>query len=263
MIESIDHILVHVEDAKERTRQMEELFGIEAYIQPYDYRYFTSAMFRFGNVDIEILQMGEREGFAPYLYGIAFAPVFESWKTIEMLQQKQIPHTLPSKIEVPYHDSTLVWQAITLGGFLDDAFSIPYSTGYMAGNNPLAKGMAKFFDGLMGMGSMRKMATKKIGTSILFFCEYLTNPKALRDKATQSIKDIGGGTYAIECVETIMIETKEQTLWQSLGNPKDPHSPTLTFIPSQQNRLKQIVLKSTNSYNNKEIKLGELSFLLL
>ena len=262
MIKSLDHILIHTATAENTLDEIEKVFGIKAYIPLTQYGYFRSAMLCFGNVDIEIVEMGEKRGFEPYLYGLAFEPLHPSWETIDALQTRAIPHTLPLKVHAKNGDISFSWSIITLGDLLDDGAKVPYGTNWMFGNNFYSHMMSRFFSTLMKSDALSKASTKDVGESSLFFCEYHDMPQKHRDEARTAFIQ-NGGKYDLAGVENVMIEKKpNNTSWEKLGTPLSKDSVLFEFMESDKNRLNHIRLKSKKPYDNKEITIGNVRFVI-
>lgn len=255
MIKRIDHILIHTPTVQKTIKEFEKVFGIEAVGPLKHYTYFSSGMFDFGNVAIEIVQMGEKKDFEPYLYGVAFEPEVSSWETIDKLDKKSIPHTLPLLAKA---DNNLSWTTISMSGLLDNPALIPYGNKGAVGNNFLTHMMAKFFSKLMEVKFIAQSMVKDIGKSSVFFCEYHDIPKI----ESRSLKE-EENPYGITGVASIMIEKKEDNnTWEILGKPTDKTSVSLEFTASIENRLKHIVLNTTRDYNDKDIMIGDVKFRL-
>jgi len=244
MIKSIDHIIIHTPDAKQTLQEIEEAFGLKAYVPITDYGYFTSAIVRFGNSDIELLEMGDKKDFKPYLYGLALEGHKEPWELLEDLNAQKIAHTLP--FTTSPKNSSLSWTTLSLKGLLDN----PTPTAYgLSSKNFLTTKVAKFFDWLFSKDAIAKAMIKDIGESAVFFVKYhddLKKPPTNMDSVS---------------IKTIVIErTKSNDNWQRLGQPKDENSPKLTFIESEKNKLSHIVL---NSDKEGELFIGDVKFVLV
>ncbi|MCB4759033.1 MAG: hypothetical protein LGB78_08490 [Sulfurovum sp.] len=263
MIKTIDHIIIHTPTPQKTLSEMEDAFGIKAYVPLRDYGYFQSAMIRFANVDIEILKMGEKEDFVPYLYGIAFEPTKSVWQTIDVLEKEQISHSLPSKTTVSYDDISLSWSAITLDKLLDNAIKVPCGNGYMYANNWLGKSMARLTDKLMKVDTIRKAVLKDVGRGMVFFCVYEPYPKKERKMASKALMDSDGGKYKIAKVQSIVIKRdKQHSTWDKLSLFQDENSAQIEFETSEVNKISHVVLKSSEDYHDKEIMIGDVRFVL-
>lgn len=257
MIERIDHILIHTATPEKTLAEMEKAFGIKAYIPLTQYGFFRSAMLCFGNVDIEIVEMGDKKGFEPYLYGVAFAPSTSSWNTIDALQTQAILHSLPVRI----YAESFSWTSISLGGFLDHEMKVPYGTNWMFGNNFYAHMMSRLFSTLMKSDTISKASGKDKGEASLFFCEFHDFPEDRAKAKKAFLQD--GGKYGLAGVESIMIEKEpDNRLWEKLGAPISKDSAILAFTQSDKNRLNHIRLTSRNSYYDKEIMIGDVKFVI-
>ncbi len=257
MIDRIDHILIHTATPEETLDEIEKAFGIEAYIPLTQYGFFRSAMLCFGNVDIEVVEMGEKKGFEPYLYGVAFEPSKPSWETIDALQTQAIPHSLPVRI----YTETFSWTSISLGGFLDHEMKMPYGTNWMFGNNFYAHMMSRLFSTLMKSDAISKASGKDKGEASLFFCEFHDMPED-RAKAKEAFLQ-DGGKYGLVRVESIMIEKKpDNNAWKKLGSPASKESVSFEFMESDKNRLHAIRLKAKESYHDRVIMIGDVKFVI-
>ena len=90
MIKNIDHILIQTPNATETLQEIEDTFGLKAFVPVTHYGYFTSAIVRFGNTDIEVVELGDKKDFKPYLYGIALASTKPCWGLLADLNKKNI-----------------------------------------------------------------------------------------------------------------------------------------------------------------------------
>ena len=261
MIKSVDHILIHSATPEKTLSEIEKAFGIKAYIPLTQYGFFRSAMLCFGNVDIEVVEMGTKKDFKPYLYGIAFEPSTSSWETIDTLQTHTVAHTLPIKIDAEANDTKFSWTSISLGGFLDNEMKMPYGTNWMFGNNIYGHIISNLFSTLMKSNTISKVSGKDKGDASLFFCEFHDLPEN-RAKAKEAFLQ-DGGKYGLSGIESIMIEKESSnTAWERLGIPKDESSVQLKFIESDKNRLHSIVLHAEETYGNKEIVIGDVKFIV-
>lgn len=262
MIKSIDHILIHTPTPEKTLDEIEKVFGIEAYVPLTQYSYFRSAMLCFGNVDIEIVEMGEKKGFEPYFYGVAFEPEKSSWETVDALQTCTIAHTLPVRVHAEANNVSFSWTSISLGGFLDNIIKVPYGTNWMFGNNLYTHMMSRLFSTLMKSDTISKASVKDPGEASLFFCEYHDIAQENRAKVREIFLQ-NGGTYALTGVEAIMIEKEPNNRsWKKLGAPISKDSAVLAFMESDKNRLNHIRLTSRNSYYDKVIMIGDVKFVI-
>jgi hypothetical protein len=241
MIKSIDHIIIHTPDAKQTLQEIEEAFGLKAYVPITDYGYFTSAIVRFGNTDIELLEMGDKKDFKPYLYGLALEGHKEPWALLEDLNAQKIAHTLPFTTRPK--NSFLSWTTLSLKGLLDN----PTPTAYgLSSKNFFTTKIAKFFDWLFSKDAIAKAMIKDIGESAVFFVNYHDDFK----KPQMDIETLS--------INAIMIERiSSNDKWEMLGQPSDGGSPKLAFIESDKNRLSHIVL---NSDKEGALFIGDVKF---
>ena len=255
MIQRVDHIIILTPDPYETSKQIEEAFGLLA--PPVkEFGMFASTMFTFGNVNIEVIKLGDKQSFKPYLYGVAFEPNKEPWELLEDLKVSDIEHTLPIKQVT----QMVSWTNVMLKGLLDK--EIPSSYG-MQKNNTFNRYLAKFFEKLMGLNFVVKALMKDVGESMIFFCTYDERIKAYQEYSQKVFSAFAGGTYGLKGVESIIIENeKSNTAWERLGMPKDDSSVQLAFIESDKNRLHSIILHAEKSYDNKEIMIGDVKFVI-
>ena len=255
MIKKIDHLIILTPDPYETSKQIEEAFGLVA-PPVMEFGMFVSAMFTFGNVNIEVLKLGDKQSFKPYLYGIAFEPNKEPWELLDDLKQANIEHTLPIKQST----QMVSWTNIMLKGLLDK--EMPSSYG-MQKNTTFSRYLAKFFEKLMGFDFVVKALMKDVGESMVFFCSYDERIKAYQAYSQKVFSAFDGGTYGLKGVESIIIEKeKSNTAWERLGTPQDEASVQLAFIESDKNRLHSIVLNAEKPYDNKEIMIGDVKFVI-
>ena len=261
MIKSVDHILIHTATPEKTLDEIETAFGIKAYIPLTQYSYFRSAMLCFGNVDIEVIEIGEKKDFEPYLYGVAFEPSKSSWETIGALQTQTIAHTLPLTMHATYGGDKFSWTIISLDSLLDNVPKVPYGTSWMFGDNFYAHMMSALFSNMMKSDVISKASTKDTGAASIFFCKYTNLPSGREESRETFIKD--SGKYGLKGIESIMIEKeKSNTSWERLGSPKDDSSVQLAFKESNKNRLHSIVLQAEKNYDNKEIMIGDVRFVI-
>ncbi len=173
MIQKIDHLIILTPDPYETSKQIEEAFGLVA-PPVMEFGMFASAMFTFGNVNIEVLKLGDKQSFKPYLYGMAFEPNKEPWELLEDLEQANIEHTLPIKQST----QMVSWTNIMLKGLLDK--EMPSSYG-MQKSTTFNRYLAKFFEKLMGFDFVVKSLIKDVGESMIFFCSYDERIKAYQE----------------------------------------------------------------------------------
>ena len=259
MIKNIDHILIQTPNATETLQEIEDTFGLKAFVPVTHYGYFTSAIVRFGNTDIEVVELGDKKDFKPYLYGIALASTKTCWELLVDLNKENIEHTLPLTIKAKHN--TLSWTSVTLKEGLANPMPIAYG---LYTQSFFTQNMSKFFGYLMSKDFIAKAMTKNVGESALFFVEYHNDIEALRKESTHDfLVTQNGGKYNLLNVESISIEqTKESTLWDKLGQPSDTHSPKLTFIESKKNKLQHIVLNAKEMHHDKEIMIGDVKFIV-
>jgi len=259
MIKNIDHILIHTPNATETLQKIEKIFGLKASVPITHYGYFSSAIVRFGNTDIEVVELGDKKDFKPYLYGLALASTKTCWELLADLNIENIEHTLPLTIK-PKHNA-LSWTSVTLKEGLDNPMPIAYG---LYTQNFFTQSMSKFFGWLMAKDSIAKAITKNVGKSALFFVEYHNDIEALRKESTHDfLVTQNGGKYNLLNVESITIEkTKDNTLWGKLAQPSDTHSPKLRFSEGNENKLQHIVLNTKETYNDKEIVIGDVRFII-
>ena len=96
----LDHLVIRVDNLEKETKAFSELFDLKPHLPPQDYVYFSNAVFRFGNADIELFQCGEKNGFSPYLYGLSFGTHLDTWQLVNEMSDKGIRHTLPMRTEL-------------------------------------------------------------------------------------------------------------------------------------------------------------------
>ena len=261
MLKNVDHILIHTPTPQKTLQELEEVFGLKASVPMTNYGFFTSALVRFGNTDIEVLQLGEKKDFTSYLSSIALESKNEPWQTLTDLNERQITHGLPIKIKPKHKTLFLSWTTILLGGLLDNPTPIPY--GFYT-KNFFTKTISKFYQWLMSNDFMGKALSKDTGDSSVFFVYLDQNIHDFRKEATRDFLEVqGGGKYGLQSVESIVIEKKkENLLWDKLGKPSNENSPKLTFIEGKENKLSHIVLNASKKYNNKEIYIGDVKFVI-
>ena len=255
MIQRIDHIIILTPDPYETSKQIEEAFGL---VSPpvMEFEMFSSAMFTFGNVNIEVLKLGDKQSFKPYLYGVAFEANKQPWELLEDLKQANIEHTLPIKQST----QMVSWTNVMLKGLLDK--EMPSSYGIQK-NTTFNRYLAKFFEKLMGFDFVVKSLMKDVGESMVFFCSYDERIKAYQEYSQKVFSALSGGRYRFKGVESIIIEKeKSNTSWERLGSPKDDSSVQLAFKESNKNRLHSIVLQAEKNYDNKEIMIGDVRFII-
>ena len=259
MVENIDHILIHASNVMATLQEIEDTFELKASVSLAHYGYFSSAIVRFGNTDIEIVELGDKKDFKPYLYGLALASSKTCWDLLADLNKENIAHTLPLTIKSKY--STLSWTSVTLKEGLDNPMATAYG---LYTQNFFTQSMSKFFGWLMSKDSIAKAMTKNVGESALFFVEFHNDIEALRKECTEDfLVTQNGGKYNLLNVESIAIEkTKGNTLWEKLGQPSDTHSPKLTFTESKKNKLKHIVLNAKETHRDREIMIGDVRFII-
>ena len=255
VIERIDHIIIHTPDPYETSKQIEEAFGLVA-PPVIEFGMFASAMFTFGNVNIEVLKLGDKESFKPYLYGMAFEGNKEPWALLGNLKEANIEHTLPIKQVT----EMVSWTNVMLKGLLDK--EIPSSYG-MQINTTFNRYLAKFFEKLIKFDFVAKSLIKDVGESMVFFCSYDERIKAYQEYSQKVFSAFNGGKYQLEGVESILIEKSTGNRhWDRLGSPKSEKSVRLEFIESDKNRLNSIRLKSRKFYEYKEITIGNVKFII-
>jgi len=255
MIKRIDHIIIHTSDHHKTCKEIEEAFGL---IAPpvMEFGVFASAMFTFGNVNIEVLKLGDKKEFKPYLYGIAFESHKKSWELLSDLKKLNIEHTLPMTQET----QMVSWTNTMLKGLLDNAMPTNYG---IYSNSTFNKLLSKFFGRLMDFKFVQKAAIKDVGNSMIFFCEYDDRIKAYNEYSQKVFSAFKGGTYGIKGVEGIAIEkSTSNERWKALGSPRDKDSVKFEFIDSARNKLDHIILNAKEIYNNKEIMIGDVRFVI-
>ena len=255
MINKIDHLVIITPDPQQTAKEIEEAFGLVA--PPIiDFGIFASAMFTFGNVNIEVLKLGEQKDFKPYLYGIAFEPTKASWDLLKDLNQKNIEHALPIKQTT----EMISWTNTMLKGLLDNVIPSNYD---MHTDNRFNRGLSKTFTKLMGSNFVVKALMKDVGESMIFFCEYDKRIKDYTDYSQKIFTAFNGGKYTLKGVENVVIEkTESNTTWEALGNPSNEKSAQFQFINSDKNRLNHIILTAEKTYDNKEIMIGDVRFVI-
>jgi len=245
MIKRIDHIIIRTPNPYQTSKEIEEAFGLVA-PPVMEFGMFSSAMFTFGNINIEVLRLGDEKDFKPYLYGMAFEPHKEPWALLEDLNKRHIDHTIPMRQET----EMISWTNTMLKGLLDNVF--PSSYGNYA-NNSFNRLLSKLFEKLMGLDFVVKALMKDVGDSMIFFCSY--------DEKVFSA--FNGGKYGLKGVENIVIEkVKSNNTWEKLGNPSDATSAQFKFVESKRNRLDHIILNAEKTYDNKEIMIGDVRFVI-
>ena len=255
MIKRIDHIIILTSTPYETSKEIEEAFGLVA--PPImELGMFSSTMFTFGNVNIEVLKLGDKQSFKPYLYGMAFEANKEPWELLEDLKQANIEHTLPIK----QFTEMVSWTNVMLKGLLDSVMPSSYGMHKETTFNRL---LSKFFEKLMGLDFVVKAVMKDVGESMIFFCTYDERIKEYQEYSQKVFSAFNGGKYTLKGVESIVIEKeKSNTLWKSLGITTDENSVKFKFIDSNKNRLHSIVLNAEKTYNNKEIMIGDVKFVI-
>ncbi|MBA1420586.1 MAG: hypothetical protein FAF03_06935 [Epsilonproteobacteria bacterium] len=255
MIKRIDHIIILTPNPYQTSKEIEEAFGLVA-PSIMEFGMFSSAMFTFGNVNIEVLKLGDKQSFKPYLYGVAFEANKQPWELLEDLKQANIEHTLPIKQST----QMVSWTNVMLKGLLDK--EMPSSYG-MQKNTTFNRYLAKFFEKLMGFDFVVKSLMKDVGESMVFFCSYDERIKAYQEYSQKVFSAFSGGRYGLKGVESIIIEKeKSNTSWERLGTPQDEDSVQSEFIESDKNRLHSIVLDAEKSHDNKEIMISDVKFII-
>ncbi len=255
MIQRIDHIIILTPDPYETSKQIEKVFGLV--VPPVmEFGMFSSAMFTFGNVNIEVLKLGDKQSFKPYLYGVAFEAEKQPWELLDDLKQANIEHTLP----ITQSTQMISWTNVMLKGLLDNVMPSSYGMHKETTFNRL---LSKFFEKLMGLDFVVKAVMKDVGESMIFFCTYDERIKAYQAYSQKVFSAFAGGTYALKGVESIVIEKeKSNTSWESLGTPTDENSVKFKFIDSDKNRLHSITLHAEKTHDNKEIMIGDVRFII-
>ena len=255
MIKRIDHIIILTPDPGKTSKEIEEKFGLVA-PPVMEFGMFSSAMFTFGNINIEVLQLGDKKDFKPYLYGMAFEAHKESWDLLDDLKQHDIEHTLPIRQET----EMISWTNTMLKGLLDNVMPSSYG---MYTNNTFNRVLSKFFGKLMGLDFVTKFVMKDVGNSLIFFCDYDERMKAYESYAQKVFSAFNGGKYQLKGAESVVIEkVKSNTTWEKLGKPSDESSAQFSFIDSDRNKLDSIILNAEKTYHNKEIMIGDVRFVI-
>ena len=255
MIKRIDHIIIRTPNPYQTSKEIEEAFGLVA-PPVMEFGMFSSAMFTFGNINIEVLRLGDEKDFKSYLYGMAFEPHKEPWALLEDLNKRHIDHTIPMRQET----EMISWTNTMLKGLLDNL--IPSSYGNYA-NNSFNRLLSKLFEKLMGLDFVVKALMKDVGDSMIFFCSYDEKIKAYQDYSQKVFSAFHGGKYSLKGVENIVIEkVKSNSTWEKLGNPSNASSAQFKFVESERNRLDHIILNAEETYDNKEIMIGDVKFVI-
>jgi len=221
-----------------------------------EYELFASVMFTFGNVNIELLKMGDETDFEPYLYGIAFESHKKSWELLSDLKRCDIEHTLP----ITQKTEMISWTNIMLKGLLDDV--MPSSYGIYS-DNKFNRAMSRFFTKLMGLNFVAKALMKDVGDALIFFCEYDERIDGINKDAQKVFSASHGGTYGIKGVESLVIQKSEENEnWAKIGEPSEESSVQFKFVESDKNKLDHIMLYADKTYGNKEIMIGNVKFLI-
>lgn len=255
MIKKVDHIIIHTPDPYQTSKEIEEIFGLVA-PPVMEFGMFSSAMFTFGNINIEVLKLGDKKDFKPYLYGMAFEAHKESWELLDDLKQHNIEHTLPIKQET----EMVSWTNTMLKGLLDNV--MPSSYGIYS-NTRFNRVLSRFFGKLMGLDFVVKFLMKDVGDSLIFFCEYDKRIKEYNEYSQKVFSAFKGGTYGLIGVDSIAIEKiKENENWEEIGKPSDESSVKLVFEESNKNRLDHIVLNAKKVYGNEVVMIGNVKFVI-
>jgi len=255
MIKRVDHIIIRTPDPRKTSKEIEEIFGLVA-PPVIEYELFSSTMFTLGNVNIELLKMGNETDFEPYLYGIAFESHKESWELLSDLKQRNIEYTLPIKQKT----EMISWTNIMLKGLLDNVMPSSYG---MYGDNKFNRVMSRFFTKLMGFDFVAKALMKDVGDALIFFCEYGERIDEYNEYAQKVFSAFKGGTYGIKGVDSIVIQkSKENENWEKIGEPSDTNSVKLLFEESDANKLEHIVLNAQTLYGDEVVVIGNVKFLI-
>jgi len=255
MIKRVDHIIIRTPDPRKTSKEIEAKFGLVA-PPVMEFELFASVMFTFGNVNIELLKMGEETDFEPYLYGVAFESHKESWALLGDLKQRNIEHTLP----ITQKTEMISWTNIMLKGLLDNVMPSSYG---MHSDNKFNRAMSRFFEKLMGLNFVAKALMKDVGDALIFFCEYDERIKEYNEYAQKVFSAFKGGTYGIKGVESLVIQrSKENENWENIGNLSDSNSVQLLFKGSDINKLDHIVLDSQTLYYDEVVMIGNVKFVI-
>jgi len=255
MIKRVDHIIIRTPDPRKTSKEIEAKFGLVA-PPVMEFELFASVMFTFGNVNIELLKMGEETDFEPYLYGVAFESHRESWELLGGLKQRNIEHTLP----ITQKTEMISWTNIMLKGLLDNVMPSSYG---MYSDNKFNRAMSHFFEKLMGFNFVAKALMKDVGDALIFFCEYDKRIDEYNEYAQKVFSAFDGGIYGIKGVESLVIQkSKENENWAKIGEPSDESSVQFKFVESDKNKLDHIMLYADKTYGNKEIMIGNVKFLI-
>lgn len=256
MIKRVDHIIIRTPDPYQTSKEIEKAFGLVA-PPVMDFGVFASAMLTFGNVNIEVLRLGDKTDFEPYLYGVAFEAHKKSWALLDDLKQRNIEHTLPIKQET----QMVSWTNTMLKGLLDNVMPSNYG---IYSDNRFNRGLSSFFSKLMGLDFVVKSLIKDVGDALIFFCEYDERIKEYQEYSQKVFSAFKGGTYGLKGVDAIVIEkTKENENWEKIGEPSDENSVKLVFEDGAINKLDSIILNAKQIYDNKVIMIGEVRFSIL
>jgi len=255
MIKRVDHIIIRTPDPRKTSKEIETIFGLVA-PPMMEYELFASVMFAFGNVNIELLKMGDETDFEPYLYGVAFESHKESWELLADLKQRNIEHTLP----ITQKTEMISWTNIMLKGLLDNVMPSSYG---MYSDNKFNRAMSRFFEKLMGFNFVAKALMKDVGDALIFFCEYDERIDEYNEYAQKVFFASKGGTYGIKGVESIVIQKSEENEnWAKIGEPNDADSVKLLFEESDANKLEHIVLNAQTLYGDKVVMIGNVKFVI-
>jgi len=187
---------------------------------------------------------------------MAFEAHKESWELLNDLKQQNIEHTLPIKQET----EMISWTNIMLKGLLDNVMPSSYG---MYTNNSFNRILSKFFTKLMGLDFIVKSMMKDVGKSFIFFCDYDERMKAYEEYSQKVFSAFNGGKYMLKGVESVIIEKVESNnTWEKLGNPSDESSAKFQFVNSDKNKLDSIILNAEDIYDNKEIMIGDVRFVI-
>lgn len=255
MIKRIDHIIIRTPDPHKTSKEIEAIFGLV--VPPVmEFEMFSSAMFPLGNVNIELLKLGDEKDFAPYLYGVAFEPSKESWALLGDLKRHNIEHTLPIKQKT----EMVSWTNIMIKGLLDNV--MPFSYG-IYNDNRFNRAMSSFFTKLMGFDFVIRALMKDVGDAFIFFCEYDEKINEYNAYAQKVFSAFKGGTYGLKGVDSIVIQkSKDNENWEKIGNPSDANSVKLVFEESDINRLDHIILDAQKVYGDEVVMLGDAKFVI-